>query len=597
MWIPLLLVVATAAAYQDVRRHEFIDLDDQRYIVQNRDLRVASLGEALEAAFLGTSQVNWTPLTVLSLQADTALHGGSAAGYLSVNLALHAASAVLLFFAMLRLSGQLAPSAFVAAVFALHPLHVESVAWAAQRKDVLSGLFWMLTLLSYATYVQRPGAARYAGLVLALCAALLSKPVAVTLPCVLLLLDLWPLGRLATAADRRRALLEKLPLLLPVAAVAGLTLWVQVDAMPSSAQLPLAMRVANTLDAYVVYVWKSLWPTGLAVFYPYASDGIPAWRLVTAGLLLVVTSAGAFALARRRPYLLVGWLWYLVTLVPMVGLVQVGVQARADRYTYIPQIGLAIALAWAARDLAGDSRRRQRWMLGLGSAACLALALATSAQVRHWRSAVALHTHSVSVTRDNLRELLRLSMALRDAGRHQQAIAPLEQALEIAPAIASEQITLGDLYAREARLEEAEQAYRRGLQLDPRHAPGQLNLGLTLVRLHRPEPALTHLNEAIRIHSEQTGSAPRIPRLYLALARAHVELGELDEALRAYRTAVSESRPAPRVAAALGIALAEAGRLDEASAVVRPALSVEPGSRELLDAAQRIEAGRQAALR
>ena len=597
MWIPLVLVAATFAVYQELRHHDFVDLDDKPYVVDNQDLRVSSPAEAFRVAFTSTSQVNWTPLTLLSLQADRAVHGGTAPGYLMVNLALHAASAVLLFIALLRLSGSPAASAFVAAVFALHPLHVESVAWSAQRKDVLSALFWMLTLLAYAAYARVPSARRYAAVFLALCAALLAKPVAVTLPFVLLLLDYWPLCRLGSSRARRRAVLEKLPLLAPVVVASLVTLLVQVDAMQDVVRLPLQTRLANAVDAYAIYVLDSLWPTRLAVFYPYPVGGVPGPRLA-AGLLLVgAVSAVAVALAKSRPYLLVGWLWYLGTLVPTIGLVQVGAQARADRYTYLPLIGLAIAVAFFARDLAGSSLRRQRLLAGLGMATCLALGATTARQVGHWRNAVTLHEHAVAVTRDNVRELLRLASALRLAHRYDEAIPVLERALELSPGNALEQITLGDLYAREDRLEEAASAYLRGLRLAPENALGHANLGLALVRSGRPREAKWHLKHAIRVHGEQSGNLPQLTAPYLALVDAHIELGELDQALPYYEFAASlNSRQSVRLASRLALALAEAGRFDEARALVDATLAAEPSARELRSVGQRIDALRQASL-
>jgi Flp pilus assembly protein TadD len=600
VWIPLLLVVATAAVYEDVRRHDFVDLDDFPYVLENRDLRVSSPAAAVAVAFRSTSQVNWTPLTVLSLQADRALYGDEAPGYLLGNVALHAASAVLLFLALLRLSGDAGPSAFVAGVFALHPLHVESVAWAAQRKDVLSGLFWMLTLLAYAAYAARPAARRYLWVLLALCAALLAKPVAVTLPCVLLLLDFWPLGRLAEPAARRRALLEKLPLLLPALLVAALTLMLQqgVDAVTDTQRLPIATRLAVATDAYAVYLLKSVWPSGLAVFYSYPAAGIPLPRLAAELLLLGGASAAALLLARSRPYLLVGWLWYLGVLVPTIGLVQVGSQARADSCTYLPMIGLAIAVAWGARDLAGASSRRRVLLAGAGGLACLALAATAALQVRHWRDAIALHRHAISVTRDNVSELLRLSRALRLAGRSEEAVPPLERALELAPRDGHQHAILGDLYARLGRLEEAEAAYRRGLRLEPDNPLGQANLGLTLVRLDRPREAKWHLKRALQLHAERTGSLPDLATPYLALAEAHVELGELDRALPYYTYAASlEPRRSARVGALLALALAEAGRFEEARALLDEAGAGAPGAAELRNAAHRIDALSHAPLR
>ncbi len=569
MWIPLLLVAATAAVYQDVRTHDFVDLDDLPYVVENRDLRVASPLEAVRVAFASTSQVNWTPLTVLSLQVDRALYGDRAPGYLLGNVALHAASAVLLFLALRRLTGDDGPSAFVAGVFALHPLHVESVAWAAQRKDTLSALFWMLGLLAYVGYARRPGALRYAAVFLALCAGLLAKPVVVTLPFVLLLLDHWPLRRLETASERRRALLEKLPLLVPVLIVSTAT-WLlqsQADAVVD-VRLELGARLANAVDSYAAYLGQTLWPVRLAVFYPHPGQGLPAARIAGAAGLLAAITAAALALARARPYLLVGWLWYLGTLVPVIGLVQVGSQARADRYTYLPMIGLAIAVAWGARDLASRWRGAGALLAGAGGLTLLALGATAAVQVTHWRDAISLHAHAVAVTRDNVPELLRLAHSLREAGRAEEALPHLERAVALAPSRLQDCVDLGDLQARLARLEPAVETYRSCLRRAPDRPLVHANLGLALLRLEEHRMAKRHLKQALVLHGQREGGAvprPALGRVHLALVEAHTALGELDPALAHHRVAL-ELAPQRAACAAerLARALAREGRVVEA---------------------------------
>ncbi len=595
MWIPLLLVAATAAVYQDVRRHDFVDLDDLPYVLENRDLRVSSPVEALRVAFTSTSQVNWTPLTVLSLQVDRALYGDRAPGYLLGNVALHAASAVLLFFALRRLSGDTGPSAFAAGVFALHPLHVESVAWVAQRKDTLSGLFWMLGLLAHARQAEQPTRARQALVALAFCGGLLAKPVVVTLPFVLLLLDYWPLGRLGTAAGRRRAVLEKLPLLAPLVAVAVLTwlLQAQVDAMPD-ARLGLAARVANAVDAYAVYLRQTFWPSGLAVFYPHPGVGIAAARVAAAAALLAAITAASLLLARTRPYLLVGWLWYLGVLVPTIGLVQVGSQAHADRYTYLPMIGLAIAVGWGARDLVGGSRAGRAWATAAGAVSLLALGATAALQVTHWRNAVTLHEHAVAVTRDNPAERLRLARALRLAGRPEQALLHLERAVALAPSLVASCVDLADLQAQLGRVESAVDTYRSCLRRAPDRPLIHANLGLALLRLEQYRLAKRHLKQALLLQAERAQAGARGPELtrpHLALVEAHVSLGELDRALAHHRIASElDSEGAALSAERLALALAEAGRLQEARELLVRARAAQPGSARLRAALRNVDA-------
>jgi tetratricopeptide (TPR) repeat protein len=528
-FLAALLVAATFAVYGRVLGHDFVDYDDLQVIVWNENLRPGSPAEALALAFGTTLNANWIPLTTLSLQIDRALWGGSATGTLLGNVALHAAAAVALFFALARLSGATGPSAFAAGVFALHPLHVESVAWASARKDPLCGLFFALGLLAYARHAERPEGRR--SLLVAACfaLALLAKPVAVTFPLVLLLIDAWPLGRLADPAQRRRALAEKLPLLALSAAAGVWTLVAQREAgaMLQAARIPLATRVLNALDACVAYLADAFWPSGLAVFYPHPLEALPVGRALAGGALLAAISALAFRLRRRRPWLGMGWLWFLVTLAPTLGLVQVGVQARADRYTYLPLVGLALALGCEAADRFG----RSRGLAAAGAAVLAALGLAAWQQVGHWRDAVALHSHAVAVTRDNFMEHHRLARALFEQGRTVEAEFHFRRSAEIEPRRADPSVGLGDVLFREGRVAEAIRAYRSALEREPGHERAQANLGLALLRAGRPEEALQPLSAAL-------AAAPRDATVHAGLARAHEALGHPRAAARHYREAL-----------------------------------------------------------
>jgi tetratricopeptide (TPR) repeat protein len=577
--ISALLVGATLLAFFEVREHSFVDYDDITLIVRNENLRSASPGEAFRVAARSSSIGNWTPLTLLSLQANFALHGLEPAGYLITNVALHAASAVILFLALARLTGGIWASAFVAGAFALHPLHVESVAWAALRKDTLSALFWMLTLLAYARYTERLGPGRYAWVAVFLTLGLLAKPVVVTLPCVLLLLDYWPLGRLRRRAERRRALLEKLPLLVPVAIVSAVTIVLQQDsgALQGQTKLPFELRLWNALDSYAVYLGKSFWPTGLAIFYPHPVNALPGARVTLAGLLLAGISVVALLLRRSRPYLLVGWLWYLGTLVPMIGLVQVGSQARADRYMYLPLIGLSIALAWGSADLLGRWRAGRVALAGAGAAALVALGGTAAVQVTHWRDAVALHSHAVTVTRNNAAEHYRLGNALRMEQRFEEALPYYERAVEIEPRRGGPHIDLANLYLRAGRLEEAIAAYRRGLELKPNHALGHANLGLALLRLERYDEAQPHLERSLELQARivpRGGPTPtELATPHVALADVLSRQGDLDAAIAHYERALAIDGSRARAGGNLGLALARAGRFEEARPLLEQALA------------------------
>jgi len=533
------LVVATFAVYLRVRGHDFVDLDDLQVIVWNENLRPEAVGRALALAFGTTLNANWIPLTTLSLQLDRALWGERAAGFLLGNVALHAATAVVLFFALLRLTGAVGRSAFVAGVFALHPLHVESVAWAAARKDPLSGLFFALGLLAYARYVERPGTARYLGVFACQALSLLAKPVAVCFPLVLLLLDAWPLGRLGdvgVASARSRAarvrglLLEKLPLLALSLAAGVVTLLVQRDAgaMRQAARIPLATRVLNAMDATGAYLTDAFWPSGLAVFYPHPMGALPVGRALAWGAALAAIT-GLFLWRRQRsPWLAVGWGWFLVALAPTLGIVQVGVQARADRYTYLPLIGLALALAWELVHRFGSRRRP------LAALAVLALAAQGTAawvQVGHWRDAVALHSHAVAVMPDNFLEHHRLARALLERGRLVEAEYHFRRSLELEPRRADPSIGLGDALFRQGHTDDAILAYRSALEREPGNALARAKLGLALVRTGRYREALPPLTAAL-------AEAPQDASLHAGLGRAHEALGHSRAAARHYRDAL-----------------------------------------------------------
>jgi tetratricopeptide (TPR) repeat protein len=516
--IAFALIAATFAVYGRVAGHAFVDLDDRIVIVENPLVLDGATPASLLRAFLEPAEANWVPLTWISLQLGYALHGLAPAGFLLTNVALHALASVLLFFALLRLTGALWASAFVAAVFALHPLHVESVAWAASRKDVLSGVFFMLTLLAWARFAERPTRARYATVALTLACGLLSKPTLVTTPFVLCLLDAWPLGRFAgvsgpRAVARRAAdlLLEKLPLLALSAAASAITYAVQesVGAIGIGAQIPLAMRWTNALDSLRIYLAQSVWPSGLAVYYPHPLGGLGLPRLAAGAALLALLTALALASARRRPYLCVGWLWFLGMLVPVIGLVQVGVQAHADRYMYLPLIGLALAPAFLAAELVRERPRLRAPATAAAVLALVALALGAARQVGSFRDAVALHTRTVAVTEGSFLAHFRLAEALRRAGRLAEAERELRSALALEPRRATLRISLADLLVRRGRIEEAIAQLRLAAAADP----GRSALVRAAVRsLADDRAAAGRAGEAARLRALEVDLEARAPR-------------------------------------------------------------------------------------
>lgn len=465
--LPLLLgvglLLAIAAVYAQVSGHGFVRFDDSEAITANAGLRAGLSARGIAWAWQTTLVANWIPLTVLSLLADAQIHGLTARWILLENVTLHALSTLLLFHAFRRMTGAVWRSAAVAAVFALHPLHVESVAWAALRKDTLSGVFFMLTLIAHVRFVERRSLGRQAIVALCLAAGLLSKPTLVTLPCLLMLVDFWPLGRLTRpdgtldAAALRSAALEKTPLfvLVALAGVASVLAQSAAGATVAAVSFPLQDRVVNALAAYLDYLGTSIWPSGLAAFYP-ASVGEPRLGAAFAGLaVLAGVSFVALRERRARPWILVGWLWFAGMLVPMIGLVQVGSQSRADRYMYLPLIGLSILPIWAAGELAARRPGLRGVVAGVGAAILVALSMVSFRQVGYWRDGVTLLERALAVTRDNPVVRANLAAVLEEQGRLADAAAQLRAALRLDPHLVPAMNNLAWLLATHPSLPEA----------------------------------------------------------------------------------------------------------------------------------------------
>jgi tetratricopeptide (TPR) repeat protein len=596
------LAAITFGAFGRACVNGFVDLDDPVYVTENRavqsGLNIASIGWAFTAGHAS----NWHPLTWVSLELDHQFFGLKPWGYHLTSVLLHAVSSVLLFLALWRMTGALWRSAAVAALFAWHPLHVESVAWVAERKDVLCGLFWMLTLLEYTRYVKAPGISGYLLVTLWYVAALLSKPMAVTLPFVLLLLDYWPLRRFrfagreeplpigkrklnggATIVSWRRLIVEKLPWIGLAAASSAVTLYVQdiSGAVRSFAHLPLQERVTNALAALFVYTRKVFFPFDLAAFYPYHHS---SRILCEAGLgtaLLMVFCWYALKELHRRPYIAVGGLWYLGTLVPVIGLVQVGNQALADRYTYIPLIGLFIILAWGLYDVSQGWAHRTGCLVSVATAALLVCLATTWIQIGYWHDERTLWEHAFRVTSDNyvahnnrgvalLREAQTLSGPARleklaGAERH------LAEAVHIEPAYAKAQTNLATIFDQEGNADKAMRALAASLRLDPNQEWANYLMATLLAKQGRLDYAVEHFQAALALNPKN--------------AQAHNELGKvlarqekLDGATEQFREAV---RLEPEVAEGYyNLALVEdkQGKYKRAIGPYRETIRLEPGN-------------------
>ena len=588
--ICLFLIVAIFAVFWQVRTHEFLKYDDQIYVTDNPHVKAGLTLKGVIWAFTTTHAGNWHPLTWLSHMLDCQLYGLKPAGHHLTSLVFHIASTLLFFLVLRQMTGALWRSGFVAALFALHPLHVESVAWVAERKDVLSTFFWMLTMWAYVRYAERPGLNRYLLVLLSFVLGLLAKPMLVTLPFVLLLVDYWPLGRFQfgqlsgyhrsntdkskDTSDQRsfplRLVLEKIPLFALAAVSSLLTFLAQRSggAVTSLESLPWETRMANALVSYVSYIGKMIWPDRLAVFYPYP-DMLPMWQVAGAGLLLGSVSLLVILAARRRPYLMVGWLWYLGTLVPVIGLVQVGEQAMADRYTYVPFIGLFIMIAMGVPDILSGWRYR-RIVMAISAGLLLSIFMTvTWLQVQYWQNGVTLFEHSLEVTANNSISQFSLGIALDDQGRTQEAIVHYTEALRIKPDNVEAHYNLGIALAQRGKNQEAIVHFTEALQIKPDHANARNNLGVILASQGKTKEAIVYYTEALRINPI---NAYAHNNLGLILAQE----GKNQEAIAHYTEALRIKPDYAEVHNNLGVALAQQGKNQEATRHFAEALRVKP---------------------
>jgi tetratricopeptide (TPR) repeat protein len=480
--------------YGQVQHFDFIGYDDPEYVTDNPFVHNGLTADSIKGAFTTPAVGNWIPVTVLS---HILVGQDSGAGHI-VNVLLHALSAILLFAALQLATQARWPSAFVAAVFALHPLHVESVAWISERKDVLSAFFAFLALYAYVRYTRQPSLRRYLLVVVPFCLGLMSKPMLVTFPFLLLLLDIWPLRR-----AQFPALLDKLPLILLSAADSVVTYLVQGSAVQV---VPLAFRLRSALVSFLIYLGQMFWPVNLAVFYPYHS--VPTWQVALACLTLLAVSALAVYWWRTRPYFATGWFWFLGTLIPVVGIVQVGGQAHADRYTYIPLIGLTVMLAWGAAEVLQKRPSARNTIAGLAIAGCTACMALTASQTAYWENTGTLFQHAIEVTSDNYIAQNGLAIYLAQTGHGPEAIPHFEEYLRLVPIDASVHNNLGILYSKmPGRQKDALAHFEAAVRYNPAFKEAQFNLGVALSQLPgRTNEAIEHLDAARRIQPSATVS-------------------------------------------------------------------------------------------
>jgi protein O-mannosyl-transferase len=608
----VILVIVPLAVFWQVKNHDFITLDDYLYVTENAHVQEGVSFEGLKWALTAGHASNWHPLTWLSHMLDVQLFGLNAGRHHLMNVFFHIMNALLLFLILRRMTKGLWQSAFVAALFALHPLHVESVAWVAERKDVLSTLFWMLTLGAYAYYAERPEVQRYLFVLGFFVLGLMSKPMLVTLPFVLLLLDYWPLGRFQqvkqdrdhppnlpppkniTQEKKKRVkvpsqkagqqegqagkpagqprirliFLEKVPLLVFSIISSVITVCYQHDALSSLQLLPMNERISNTLVSYVKYLVMAIWPRNIAVFYPL-TDVQPLWQILAAALVLLAATSFCIWKTRRFPYLGVGWFWYLGTLVPVIGLVQVGSQAMADRYSYVPLIGVFIMTAWGIPELLKNRDHRKVLLGMLSGIAILACIVLTWVQLGLWQDSVTLFSHALKVTTNNYFAHKNLGIALLNQGKSEDAMDHFRAALHINQGDALTWNSLGTAYEKSGQTAKAVEAYQQSLRINPQDANSWNNLGIAYGKSGQMAKAVEALQRALRIN-------PKHEEAWNNLGNALGESGKRAEAIEAYRQALNINPKHANAWNNLGTVYGESGEITGAIEAFQRALQVNP---------------------
>jgi tetratricopeptide (TPR) repeat protein len=523
--IYFVLAVGTLLVFWQVRNFDFVNYDDNLYVYENHHIVSGLTFDNIKWALTTGNAANWHPLTWLSLMLDRLLFGPNPAGFHLTNLFFHIANTLLLFLVLKQMTKAIWQSAFVAALFALHPMHVESVAWIAERKDVLSTFFWMLTLLAYISYVKRPSVFQYIVTLTVFAFGLMAKPMLVTLPFVLLLLDYWPLERKMSW----RLLVEKIPFFVLAVISSVITFLVQrsAGAVSDIDTLSLNYRITNAFLSYAEYIGKMFWPQNLAVFYPLpAAASFSFWQVAMYALLLLGISFLVVRLGRSQRYLLTGWFWFVGTLIPVIGIVQVGQQAYADRYTYIPYIGLFIMLAWGLPQLLSKWAQR-KIALGVSMVLVLtALGICASRQVSYWKNSITLFSHAIEVTQNNYLAYNNVGLAYGNLGRGTEAIESYKNAIRIRPSYAEAHFGLGFAYYKLGRDTEAIESYKNAIRIKPAYAEAHNNLGVSYGNLGRITEAMGAYKNAVRIKPAYTDAHVNLGNAYLAIGDKNSALAE-----------------------------------------------------------------------
>jgi len=571
-WLTIGVCIALAsltwAVFGQTLRHDFVNYDDPRYVYQNTRITSGLNIAGIAWAFTHIHSENWHPVTTITHMLDCQLYGLKAGGHHFTNVLLHTVAVVLLFLLLLQMTGALWRSAFVAALFAIHPLHVESVAWVAERKDVLSGVFFMLTLLAHVHYARAPSLRRYLIVAFVFALGLMSKPMLVTLPFVLLLLDYWPLRRIADQRSHPghqlvRLLVEKIPFIALSAVSSVVTFVAQRGALGWTEQLPMLPRVNNALVSYVIYVRQMFWPANLAVFYPHPENRLLPWEISLALAVLIGVTMAAVILRKKAPYFIMGWFWYLGMLIPVIGLVQVGWQGHADRYTYLPQIGLYIAGTWAFADLTASWRRRRVLLIAAAPLVVAALSCSASIQTSYWRNSETLFTHALAVTKHNDVAENNLGIIFLQNGQLDDAISRLQAAIDLRPENGPAHNNLAKALLQKGRVAEAMVHYRKFLEIEPANVEARNILGTALIQRGRIREAIEQWQDALAIEPENGNAASNLAWVFATCP---------DDSIRDGRRAVELAEKALRISGGkipmifrvLAAAYAEDGRFSQA---------------------------------
>jgi len=589
--ICIFLMVATFCIYSQVQDHEFINFDDDQYVTKNSIIQAGLTAESIIRVFTNVHFSLWIPITSLSYIIDYEIYGLNPKGYLLTNLFFHIANSLLLFLILFRMTGAIWQSAFVAAMFAFHPLNVESVAWIAERKNVLSTLFWLLTMWAYIRYAEKSTVKRYSLVFLLFTLGLMSKPMLVTLPFVLLLLDFWPLRRLKFEQERDgkkitekyrgkksetlRLLLEKIPLFLLTAGLSIVTFIAQksAGAMIDKGSLAFSTRLNNAIVSYLDYLGKMIWPEKLAVLYPHPENALPVWKVIFCGMALVGITIISIRLIRKAPYFAVGWFWYLGTLVPVIGIVQVGGQAMADRYTYIPLIGIFIIVAWGVPELISKWRYKEKVLSVSAGILIPTLMVMTWTQVGHWKNSITIFKHAIRVTDKTYPTFApahnNLGVALVAEQKNEEAISHYKMAIKINPDNAKAHNNLGAALLTERKIEEAISHYKMAIKINPDFAKAYSNLGIALVAEGKIEEAISHYKMAIKIN-------PDYANAHYNLGNALSAEGKNEEAISHYKMAIKIKPDYADAYNNLGAALLTERKIEEAISHYKMAIKIKP---------------------